>query len=237
MGLVLIVLIIIVLISGCLLPVQSPAPPEERIFRDNFSGGKTELRWVFYPYFNQDNLEGSKDAEAPDRDSGVGVLKNANAGGFASLSYAATGEVSNFYLEAMVYCPVTKEEKGQLSGIAFLIDPIDGNFYRYICDFKASDPTLNIAYVGEDTDNFPVYLKFWGSNDIPGGVPKEGGWHKMALRVRNGEAAAYWDEKAMSGGMIAVDKVPRGFTGVYANYVGGFGNASTRVDNFVLKVE
>ncbi len=58
----------------------------------------------------------------------------------------------------------------------------------------------------------------------------------MAVRVRNGEAAAYWDGKALEG-TIAVDKIPRGFAGVYANYVGGLGNASTRVDNFVLKVE
>lgn len=230
-------LVLIVLVSGCLMPGQSSTPPEERVFRDNFSDGEPELRWVFYPHFNRDNLEGAREAGAPDGDGGVGILKNANAGGFASLSYVVTDEVGNFYLEAMVYCPVTREEKGQLSGIAFLIDPIDGNFYRYICDFKAGDPNLNIAYVGEDTDNFPVYLRFWGSKDIPGGVPTEGGWHKMAVRVRNGEAAGYWDGNALGGGKIVVDKIPRGFAGVYANYVGGLGNASTRVDNFVLKVE
>ena len=233
-------LVITALLNGC---VQKPeqqsnsAQPNASVFWDNFSGGRAELRWSFFPHFNQDNLEGIKDTEAPDGDNGIGVLRNANAGGFASLSYAVTGQVEDFYLEAMVYCPVTGEEKGQLSGIAFLIDPIKGSFYRFVCDFKASDPTLNIAYVGLDTDNFPVYLKFWDSGDIPGGIPKEGGWHKIAVQVRNGEAEAYWDGNDLDGDRIIVDKVPRGFAGVYANYVGGLGNASTMVDNFVLKVE
>jgi hypothetical protein len=145
---------------------------ENLTFKDNFPNGRAELRWAFFPYFNLDNLEGARDSKAPDGDNGIGVLKNTNAGGFASLSYAVTRQVENFYLEAMVYCPVTEGNKGPLSGIAFLIDPIKGSFYRFVCDFKTNDPTLNLAFVG-----------------------------------------------------------------VYVNFVGGLGEATTKVDGFMLKEE
>lgn len=153
------------------------------------------------------------------------------------MSYAVTRQMVNFYLEAMVYCPVTEGNKGSLSGIAFLIDPIEGNFYRLVCDFKTNDPTLNLAYVGLDTRNFPVYLKFWNSKEIPDGIPKESNWHKMAVKVKDGRATAYWDLKELKGGPFIVDKIQRGFVGVYANFVGGLGEATTRVDSLIIKEE
>ncbi|KCZ71754.1 hypothetical protein ANME2D_01808 [Candidatus Methanoperedens nitroreducens] len=240
-GTVLVVIVILsAVLSGC---IQRPeqqsnsTQSDEMTLRDSFPDGRPELRWAFFPYFNLDNLEGKRDNNAPDGDNGIGALSNANAGGFASLSYAVTGEVNNFYLEAMIYCPVTEGDTGQLSGIAFLINPVEGNFYRFVCDFKSSDPTLNIAYVGLDTRNFPVYLKFWDPGGIPGGVPKEEGWHKMAVRVKDGKATAYWNGNELEGSPVNVDKIPGGFVGVYTNYVGGLGNATTKVDSFILKVE
>lgn len=209
----------------------------QEVYRDNFPEGKPQLRWAFFPYFNLDNLEGAKDTKAPDGDNGIGILKNKNVGGFASLSYAITKQMENFYLEAMVYCPFTEGSKGSLVGIAFLIDPIKGNFYRIVCDFKTNDPNINLAYVGLDTRNYPVYLKFWGPKDIPGGTPKESGWHKISLRVKNEKVFVFWNEKELSGGPFDVDKIKKGFAGVYANYVGGIGEATAKVDNFMLKEE
>lgn len=217
-----------------LIPILSYA---QDIYRDNFPNGRPELRWAFFPYFNLDNLEGAKDTKAPDGDNGIGVLKNRNVGGFASLSYAVTRQMENFYLEAMIYCPVTEGSKGPLAGIAFLVDPIRGSFYRVVCDFKTNDPTINLAYVGLDTRNYPVYLKFWGPKEIPNGLPKESNWHKIAVRVKNEKVTVFWNEKELSGSPFDVDKIKRGFAGVYANYVGGLGEATTKVDNFLLKAE
>ncbi|MBI4680877.1 MAG: hypothetical protein HY753_06665 [Nitrospirae bacterium] len=210
---------------------------QEPTLKDSFPNGRHELRWVSFPYFNRDNLEGARDSKAPDGDNGIGLLKNRNVGGFASLSYAVTRQMDNFYFESMVYCPVTEGGKGPLAGIAFLIDPIGGNFYRLVCDFKTNDPTLNLAYVGLDTKNYPVYLKFWDSKEIPGGIPKESGWHRIAVKVKGGRATAYWDLKELKGGPFLVDKIQRGFVGVYANFVGGLGEATTKVDSFLLREE
>lgn len=225
----------IVVILIVFLPLS--ASSQQTIIKDNFSNGNAELRWVPFPFFNQDTLEGARDSKAPDGDNGIGVLKNTNVGGFASLSYAVTRQMSNFYSETLIYCHVTEGSKGPLSGIAFLIDPIKGSFYRLVCDFKTNDPTINIAYVGIDTRNFPVYLKFWDSKEIPGGIPEKSSWHKMAVRVKNGKVTAYWDGRELKGGPIIADKISRGFVGVYANFVGGLGEATTRVDNFVIREE
>lgn len=205
-------------------------------YRDSFSQGKAQLKWNFFPHFFLDNLSPMKDSNAPDNDGGIGVLKNANAGGFAALSYAVTEEVVNFYFEALVYCPVTKKDKGPLVGLAFLIDPINSRFYRYICDFNGKDPTLNIAYVGKDTNHFPVYLKFWNEKEIPGSIPKKSEWNKMSIKVKDGKARFFWNDRELNG-VFDVSKVNKGFVGVYANFVGGLGNAETKIDSFILKVK
>ncbi len=207
---------------------------QESMIRDNFPHGRPELRWSFFPYFNLDNLEGLKDPKAPDGDNGIGILRNKNVGGFASLSYAVTKQLENFHLEAMIYCPVTEGNKGPLSGIAFLIDPIGGRFYRIVCDFNTNNPTINLAYVGLDTRNYPVYLKFWGMGEIPGGIPKESDWHKISVKVRSGWVRVYWNDEELKGGPFLVDRIKRGFIGVYANFVGGFGEATTRVDSIMV---
>ncbi len=230
-----IVEILLAIVIIVLLPFE--AHSKGLTIRDSFPHGRPELRWSFFPYFNLDNLEGARDSNALDEDNGIGVLTNANAGGFASLSYAVTRQVENFYLEAMFYCLVTEGSKGPLTGIAFLIDPIRGSFYRVVCDFKTNDPTLNLAYVGLDTRNYPVYLNFWVSQEIPGGIPKESGWHKMAVQVKKGRVTVYWDGKELKGGPFLVDKIKRGFVGVYANFVSGLGEATTKVDGFFMKEE
>jgi hypothetical protein len=101
--------------------------------------------------------------------------KNLFPAGFFPLPHPNHPEGWNFYIEARIYCPITEGNKGFLSGITFLIDPFRGSFYRLICDFKTNAPILDLAYVGPDTRNYPVYLNIWNSKEIPNGVPKESG--------------------------------------------------------------
>ncbi|MCX8031592.1 MAG: hypothetical protein N3A59_08470 [Thermodesulfovibrionales bacterium] len=229
-------LIFSIFFASLLIFYFSNAYPED-YYTDDFSNGKSKLRWSFFPFFNLDNLNAVVDPEAPDGDNGIGILKNSNAGGFASLSYAVTKQMENFYIEALVYCPVTEGNKGPLSGIAFLIDPINGNFYRLVCDLKTDDPTINLAYVGVDTRNYPVYLKIWHANEAIGVTPKKSTWYKMAIKVKNSKATVYLNNITLSGGPFIVDRVKRGFAGVYANFVGGLGEVTTKVDRFFIKIE
>lgn len=229
------VVIIFVVGVAVIFTTESSNGPVEygEVYSDNFTNGEVELSWRPYLYFNHDNLVASTDTSAP-QGVGIGVLDNSNAGGFASLSYAVTSQVSDFRLQAYVYCDVTEGDTGPLQGIAFLIDPIDGKFYRMVCDFKTNDSNLNVAYVGQDTNNFPAYIGIWGPgpDQIPGGVKE--GWHSMAVEVIDGEAKVYWNGVEIED-RLTVNKVSKGYAGVYTNYVGGFGDAVTRVDTFTLK--
>ncbi len=227
--------VIIILVAGTAI-IYTMEPSDSSIeygdiYKDNFTDGEPGLNWRPYLYFNHDNLGGSTDPSAP-QGVGIGVLDNSNAGGFASLSYAVTPQVSDFYYEAQVYCNVTEGDKGPLQGIAFLIDPIDGRFYRLVCDFKTNDSHLNLAYVGQDTNNFPAYIGIWGPDQIPGGV--EAGWHSMAVEVIDGRASIYWDDVKVEDGVF-VGRISKGYVGVYTNYVGGFGDAVTKIDTITLK--
>ncbi len=202
--------------------------------RDSFANGKPELRWTAYPHFNLDNVEAIYDRMAPDGDNGIGLLRNKNVGGFAALSYVAGLELENFYLEALVFCPVTFGDRGPLTGMAFLIDPMENRFFRFICDFKSIKPSLNIAYVGRDTNQFPVYLKIWTTSDIKEELPQKAGWHIFAVEVKNGVLKAYFNKKELPG-TVRVDRIKRGFVGIYTNFVGGLGEAETKFDSFIIK--
>lgn len=158
----------ILILSIVFFGVESLA--QELIYFEDFSSRRTKLRWVPFPYYFLDNLEIGEE-ESLGKDNLVGILSNKKVGGFAALSYVLTDPLLDFYLETYILCQVSNSPKGPLNGIAFLIDPEEGNFYRIVCDFNSENPSLNLAYVGTETRNFPAYLRFWGNKDIPGGVP------------------------------------------------------------------
>ena len=199
------------------------------IIRDSFTNGKPELEWRPYPHFNQDNLKGEIDPSSPEGEPGVGVLSNGIAGGFAALSYAETPTFEDFYLEAWLYVQATEKEKGPLNGIAFRVDPIQDRYYRFSAHFSA-DPSLSLAYVGKDTNHFPVIVGEWKGASLPGGTPLRSGWHRVAIEVRNNAAEIIWDSVRLTGGPFRLDRVGSGYIGVYATYTGGRGFAETKID-------
>jgi hypothetical protein len=202
----------------------------EASIRDSFRNGRPELDWLPYPNFNQDNLRGTIDETSPEGDPGIGVLDNKNVGGFAALSYATTNSLSDFYLETWLYAQVTRDAKGPLNGIAFRIDTVSGNFYRFATQFLGAEPALSLAYVGKETNHYPKYFKRWKPEEIPGGAPQSSGWQKIAIAVEDSKAEIYWNGTKLPGGAFPIDRVQSGYIGVYANFVAGLGHAETKVD-------
>ncbi len=229
--------VFLILIAISMLQAPAGAAGRQREYRDTFPGGKAQMHWMFFPFFNKDNLKAVKDEADTDGDGGVGVLTNDNMGGFASLSYLVAKPVQNFELSAMLYCPVTEGKKGPLAGLAFFIDPMEGDFYRVVCDFKKDEPTISLAFVGRSTLDYPVYIKFWGADEMPGGAPQKAGWHRIEITLDDYKAKIYWDGQLLDGGPFQTDNIRKGYVGVYANFVGGLGKAKAMVDEFVLKPE
>lgn len=209
--------------------------PAAAIIQDSFTGGTPELVWRPYPYFNQDNLKGAVDPTSPEGEPGVGVLDNRNAGGFAALAYAETRSLADFYLEAWLHVQATKEARGALNGIAFRVDPAGDRFYRFAAQF-AAEPSLSLAYVGKDTKHFPVIVAEWKGASIPGGAPKQSGWHRVAIEVKDNAAEIFWNGTRLPGGPFAVDRAGPGYIGVYATFSGGLGIAETRIDGLKVRL-
>jgi hypothetical protein len=199
------------------------------LISDSFTGGKPELDWVSYSHFNHDNLHGALDPTSPEGEPGVGVLDNKSVGGFAALSYANTQAISDFYLEAWLYVQVVNDDKGPLNGIAFRIEPAAERFYRLASHF-AEDSFLSLAYVGKDSNNFPIHLAQWKAAELPGGRPAQSAWHQVAIEVKNDEAQVYWDSHLLPGGPFRLERIGSGYIGAYANYTGGLGLAETKLD-------
>lgn len=113
------------------------------------------------------------------------------------------------------------------------MDPQGERFYRLAAHFTTK-PELTLAYVGKDVNNFPVHLRTWDASEIPGGVPKTSGWHRMRLSAVGEQFWAYWDDKELPGGPAIDYRIRSGYFGVYANFVGGRQNARTLVDALVV---
>jgi hypothetical protein len=209
-------------------------PEKPAMIRDSFTGGKPELEWRPYPFFNQDNLKGDIDPSSPEGEPGIGVLNNGTAGGFAALSYAETPRLGDFYFEAWIYVQATEKEKGPLNGIAFRVDPIQDRYYRFSAHFSA-DPSLSLAYVGKDTNHFPVMVYEWKGAAFPKGTQPRRGWHCIAIEVRNDKAEITWDSERLPGGPFPLDRVDSGYFGVYATYTGGRGFAETKIDGLRVR--
>jgi hypothetical protein len=222
------VLCLVLILPSCL-PQAVMKRANPTIIQDSFTRGTPELAWRPYPYFNQDNLRGQIDASSPEGESGVGVLDNRNAGGFAALSYAETRALEDFHLETWLHVQVTEEEKGSLNGIAFRVDPVEDKYYRFAAHF-AAEPSLSLAYVGKDTKHFPVTLVEWKVATLPGGAPKQSGWHRVVIEIKNDAAEIFWNSIRLPGGPFRLDRIRSGSIGVYATYTGGRGLAETKID-------
>lgn len=226
----LVFLMVLSFLGGCVKEKQEAGAAD--VLHDSFARGSSALNWAPFPFFPGDNLKVVEDATTPEGDGWVGVIANEREGGFAALSYVRNAHVKEFLLETWIYAYVTEAETGPLNGVAFGVDPAAGNFYRVVADFKAGG-SMNLAYVGKDTNNYPVYLRTWQGQEIPGGLPRKSAWHKLKLVLRNNNLTVYWDDAVLPGGPLTIEN-PSGYVGVYANFVGGLGEAETRVDSFTI---
>jgi hypothetical protein len=208
-----------------------PAGSEQQapLFSEHFHKGVLNLNWVPFPGFSEDSLTPILDPSSPQADLWAGRQTNQQLGGFASLSYAGMASLADYVLEAWVYAVVVPEGRAPLNGIAVRVDPQNQRFYRFATHLDA-ERRLTFAYVGSDTNNYPVYIASWKEEDIPGGLPRGSGWHRMAVTCAGRRFWVSWDGAELPGCPLEDDRIDKGFFGVYANYVGGKGIVETRVD-------
>lgn len=223
-----------VLLAGASTPA-GVGGPDAPLFEERFTDGTADLAWQTFPRFSPDLPEVVRAPDAPSGDGWAGLVTNATFGGFASLAYAGDALLADYSVEAWVRVDVTEAADGPLQGIAVRVDPEGERFYRLAARFGA-EPELTLAYVGRDVNHFPVHLGRWGRNEVPGGVPLEGGWHVMGLEVAGDRISASWNGVRLPGSAIVDARIARGYVGIYTNFVGGQQPASTLVDRLVVRL-
>lgn len=217
-------------------PPASARAPIRNTYRDSFSNGEPQLNWYAFPGFSPDEMGVVARNDTPEDDGWAGRVTNQSLGGFASLSYTGHPDLSDYSIEAWIYVIVTPSEQGSLHGLAIRVDPEGQRFYRFASQF-GSEQKLTIAYVGSDTNNFPVFIKEWDESDIPGGAPKSSGWHKMKVRAVGNNFWAYWDDHELPDCPISNNRIRAGYFGVYTNFTGGANVTQTLVDQIVVRQE
>jgi hypothetical protein len=215
---------------------RSASAEDAVLFTEDFSNSNSNLNWLPFPGFNDDTLLPILDPTTPQGDLWAGRQTNTQLGGFAAMSYAGMANLTDYTIEAWVYTTVVPVEKPPLNGLAVRVDPENQQFYRLASHFGA-DRRLTFAYVGSDSNNFPIFLGSWKQEDILGGLPAESSWHKMAIKCTGNRFWVYWDDQELPGCPIEDERIGHGFFGVYANYVGAKGIIETRVDAIRVKTE
>ncbi len=198
-----------------------------------FAGPDPRLDWLSFPRFSPDPFSTLRRSDAPNKDGWVGNVDNESLGGFAALAYSGNPDMTDYSIEAWVYTKVTSNSKGPINAIAIRVDPRGERFYRLGAHFT-SEPKLTLAYVGADVNNFPVYLRQWGPEEVPGGIPKQGGWHRMKIVADGDQLSAFWDGRPLPGGPVKDTRIASGYFGIYANFVGTAEVTETLADAVVV---
>lgn len=218
-------------------------------FKDSFPGGAAQLDWTRHSMFEGGVVQGEAAKDAPDGDSGVGVLRH-EGGGLATVSYAKTAKAEDsFEVSAWVYCPREAAGRdGTLTGLAFYLhtdkggaDPEEGGFYRLVCDYRFGTGSFSLAYIGANIGRQPLELERWPL--IEQTAPDDDGWRRLRIDVDAGLIGLYLDGVKLNERPIAAERVitdianvDAGYAGVYAGHIGEAGMAEARIDDFTYVV-
>ena len=210
-----------------LLPVLTWS--QQTLFSETFAGGVLENPW--YPGFLLsgvgNTLEPAAFAGNPSGDGWVGKLSTdrPDSGGVAQ-SYSSDGSLSDFYMEANLYIPIGGNLiVAEYLGIEFRIDSTGlTSAYQLVTSFRATTKRIRFRKREGAT---PTVFRDWLAAEIPGGVPADSGWHKLAVRAVGNQFWLYYDDQELAGcpysDTTSTPLFTQGFVGVYAFHLNMMG--------------
>ncbi|MFZ1731304.1 MAG: T9SS type A sorting domain-containing protein [Bacteroidota bacterium] len=173
---------------------------QDLLFQEQFTGGQMQNEW--FPGFSGNSMDVKDWPNNPSGDGWVGMLGNHISGGNVGATHAAP-IFTDFYYEAQVYIPVNE---GVYYGLEFRVDstsPSSG--YQFIARFMPGGmvtPRLRFRVRPLDNPSMPTVIKDWEAADIPGGIPIENGWHKLAVKAAGHRFWFYYDGQELPGSPI-----------------------------------
>jgi hypothetical protein len=204
-------LLLCIILITCTAAITSA---QQTLFRETFPDGVAENEWA--AGFNGDVLTPVEMQGNPSGDGWVGSLANHLSGGNVGQSYASGVSFTDFYYEAQVYISL---EEGIYNGIEFRVDTLGLTAgYQFVAMFRQGGtitPRLRFRIRRTDNPGMPAALRDWEAAEIPGGIPTESGWHKMAVYVKAHSFTFYWDGQELPGGPIMDFTFLSGTIGAY----------------------
>jgi hypothetical protein len=188
------------------------ADAQQVLFEEKFAGGFAEHVWR--AGFNGNVLEPFQNSSTPGGDGWVGILLNKASGGNVAQSSAENENFTDFIYEALVYIPV---DEATYYGLEFRVDPNGlSSGYQFLAAFNPSG-TVRMRFRARpgDSPTMPIAIMDWPASQVPGGVPKTGGWHKLAVKAVGPDFWFYFDDKAMPGCPISDVMFTSGTVGAY----------------------
>ncbi len=221
---------------------------QDTLYSETFKDGAPENAW--YPGFFIDSTGVGNNMEAfawPDNPSGDGwvgmVSTNRADSANVAESYSGSGDYTDFYLEANIFIPIRTGWMGvDFYGLEFRVDSTGlTSGYQFIANFNHfSAPSLRFRKRPSDAPAKPVILKEWFAEEIPGGIPADSGWHKLAVNAVGNQFWFYYDGQELPGcpytDTTSTPTFDQGFIGVYSWTMGfvGYDTTALYIDDIYL---
>ena len=146
----------------------------------------------------------------------MGQLANHVSGGNVGQSYAGSQEWQDFYLSAQVYIPV---DEAVYYGLEFRVDSSSlTSGYQFVARFKPGGMVterLRFRLRPAANPGMPSVIRDWEAADIPGGIPTESGWHRMAVLAKDHRFWFWFDGQELPGCPITDFSTLKGAIGAY----------------------
>ncbi len=221
---------------------------QDTLYSETFKDGAPENAWYPGFYIDSTGVGNNMGAVAwpgnPSGDGWVGMISTNRADSAnVAESYTGAGNYSDFYLEANIFIPIRSGWMGvDFYGLEFRVDSTGlTSGYQFIANFNHfSAPSLRFRKRPFDAPAKPVILKEWFAEEIPGGIPADSGWHKLAVNVVGDQFWFYYDGQELPGcpytDTTSTPKFTEGFIGVYSWTMGfvGYDTTALYIDDIYL---
>lgn len=190
-----------------LLIVSNVIQAQNILYSESFTDSTLENSW-YRAYVRNDignNMIPAKFLDNPSGDGWVGELSSVrgDSGGVA-ISYSGSEKFSDFYMEANVYLPIGGIFGVEYSGIEFRLDTLTidtvlhTRAYQLVANFRNDFGPQKLRFRKRNSESPPFdVIRDFTIAEIPGGIPADSGWHKLAVKAVGNQFWLYYDDQEL----------------------------------------
>jgi hypothetical protein len=212
--------ILIVLVSLTVIP--SLGLTQVNLYTEDFANGVLQNTW-YRGFEGQSNAMDVKSFSSPSGDDWVGVLGNDSTGNSVGMTVSGDTTWTDYYYEAQVYI---ETDSAFYYGLEFRCDSIGSRGYNFVVQANPMFGPTRIRFRRRDgiSPSSIVSINDWINAQVPGGIPTQNGWNKMAVEANGNEFKLFFNDQELPGGPFTDTTYASGAIGTY---VFGFDTAVT----------